>query len=123
MLDILGVPSGAYTLVVRNATSDGSRDIVGTGYVYIFGNDPLPPEPIDDPCLQYSDGPAMDCGVVTYWGKDLSALSTGFSFSDKRQSRCRLTAESGPATNTLLIIQADYNRERVGRLTRGCTVA
>lgn len=73
MVDISGAPSGAYTLVIRNATPDGSRDVVGTAYIYIFGNDPLPPEPIE-PCQPYYNAmdyndvdynrPAMECEVV-----------------------------------------------------------
>ncbi|HKA19104.1 MAG TPA: hypothetical protein VKN18_12510 [Blastocatellia bacterium] len=69
MPGLSGAYSGTYTIVILNATSDGSREVVGIATVWIYGNDaPVPPpDPVPDPCLQGSpDGPAPECTPVVY---------------------------------------------------------
>jgi hypothetical protein len=64
---LAGAYSGSYTIVIVNATADGSRDVVGIASVWIYGNEVpiLPPDPDPDPCLQGSPGgPAPECNVV-----------------------------------------------------------
>ncbi len=58
---LAGLYSGTYTVVIVNATADGSRNAVGTASVWVYGNDmpPPPPDPLPDPnpctseCLVY----------------------------------------------------------------------
>jgi len=46
---LAGLYSGTYTVVIVNATADGSRNAVGTASVWVYGNDMLPPPPDPDP--------------------------------------------------------------------------
>jgi len=59
---LAGLYSGIYTVVIVNATADGSRNAVGTASVWVYGNDmpAPPPDPLPDPnpcglspCLVY----------------------------------------------------------------------
>ena len=59
---LAGLYSGIYTVVIVNATPDGSRNAVGTASVWVYGNDmpAPPPDPLPDPnpcglspCLVY----------------------------------------------------------------------
>jgi hypothetical protein len=62
-----GAYSGAYTVVITNAAGDGSRVVVGTAFLALFGNDypPPPPDPLPDPCYPTNgDLPALECGPV-----------------------------------------------------------
>ena len=48
---LAGLYSGTYTIVIVNATADGSRNALGTASVWVYGNDmpPPPPDPLPDP--------------------------------------------------------------------------
>jgi len=61
--NLSGVYSGIYTLVICNATPDGSRNIAGTSSVWVWGNDPPPPDPDQDPCYGnvILNRPPMEC--------------------------------------------------------------
>lgn len=63
---LAGLYSGIYTIVIVNATPDGSRNAIGTASVWVYGNDmpPPPPDPEDDPCVQTKDGPSLECEPV-----------------------------------------------------------
>jgi hypothetical protein len=56
-----GVYSGAYTVVITNTDWDGSRNVVGTAIVSVYGNDPPPPDPLPDPCSPLGGGSQMVC--------------------------------------------------------------
>jgi hypothetical protein len=63
---LTGAYTGSYTIVIVNATSDGSREVVGTASVWIYGIDVpiMPPDPVPDPCLEGTpEGPAPECNV------------------------------------------------------------
>jgi hypothetical protein len=48
---LAGLYSGTYTIVIVNATADGSRNAIGSATVWLYGNDmpPPPPDPLPDP--------------------------------------------------------------------------
>ncbi len=46
---LAGLYSGIYTVVIVNATADGSRNAVGTSSIWVYGNDLPPPPPDPDP--------------------------------------------------------------------------
>ncbi len=60
---LAGLYSGAYTIVIVNATADGSRNAVGTASVWVYGNNmlPPPPDPVPDPCGGALSQFAMEC--------------------------------------------------------------
>jgi len=63
---LAGLYSGTYTVVIVNATADGSRNAAGTATVWVYGNDmpPPPPDPDPDPCPMPTNGePALECTV------------------------------------------------------------
>ena len=63
---LAGLYSGTYTVVIVNATADGSRNAIGTASVWLYGNDmpPPPPDPDPDPCPMPTNGePALECSV------------------------------------------------------------
>ncbi|HEY3134750.1 MAG TPA: hypothetical protein VGL29_01750, partial [Blastocatellia bacterium] len=62
--DLSGAYSGSYTIVIVNATADGTRNIVGTANVWVYGNYPPPPDPQPDPCTEGGSRP-MEC-YATY---------------------------------------------------------
>jgi hypothetical protein len=63
---LAGLYSGTYTIVIVNATADGSRNAVGTASVWVYGNDmlPPPPDPLPDPnpCGS-TNGIALECQI------------------------------------------------------------
>lgn len=54
--NLTGAYSGTYTVVIVNQTPDGTRNVVGTATVWVYGNDmpPPPPDPLPDPNPCYS---------------------------------------------------------------------
>jgi len=69
MPNLAGVYTGVYTMVITNASADGSRNVVGTAVVWAYGNDlpPPPPDPDPDPCNpSYGNLPAIECVPVVY---------------------------------------------------------
>jgi hypothetical protein len=46
---LAGLYSGTYTIVIVNATADGSRNAIGTASVWVYGNDLIEPPPDPDP--------------------------------------------------------------------------
>jgi hypothetical protein len=61
-----GLYSGVYTMVIVNATPDGSRDVVGTASVWVYGNYPPPPDPDPDPCLNPIGNVPPECEPILY---------------------------------------------------------
>jgi len=63
---LAGLYSGYYTVVIVNATADGSRNAIGTASVWVYGNDmpppPPDPEPDPDPCGS-TNGIALECQI------------------------------------------------------------
>jgi len=47
--NLSGVYSGVYTVVITNTDWDGSRIVVGTATLWLYGNDMPPPPPDPDP--------------------------------------------------------------------------
>jgi hypothetical protein len=63
-----GLYSGVYTMVIVNASPDGSRDVVGTASVWVYGNTySPPPDPDPDPCNpQNGNLPPPECEPILY---------------------------------------------------------
>lgn len=64
--NLAGLYSGTYTIVIVNATANGSRNVVGTASVWVYGNPMPPPDPDPDPCPSPLPGqlPPLECGPV-----------------------------------------------------------
>lgn len=63
---LAGLYSGTYTIVIVNATADGSRNAIGTASVWVYGNIAPPPDPDPDPCPipPFGELPPIECGPV-----------------------------------------------------------